>query len=123
MRFVAFPGMAELESAWHDASEMAADEEAVSSASEALDLASAVIRLSRLPQLGPSSALTTALVHNPPELINARVKRLIDWKETRSEERYSVASALIVAVAVTILAANYSSLLVQTHAVTEWLVQ
>ena len=51
LRLVAFPGMAELESAWREATEMAADDAAVSSASEALDLAAAVIKLSRLAPL------------------------------------------------------------------------
>ena len=42
-----FPGMAELEASWREASEMAADDGAVSSASEALDLAAVLIKLSR----------------------------------------------------------------------------
>ena len=54
LRLVAFPGMAELESAWREATEMAADDGAVSSASEALDLAAAVIKLSRLAPLKPA---------------------------------------------------------------------
>jgi len=48
LRFVAFPGMAALEAAWLEATEMAADDAAVSNAGEALDLAAALIKLSRL---------------------------------------------------------------------------
>ena len=53
LRLVAFPGMADLENAWSEATEMAADDGAVSSVSEALDLAAAVIKLSRLASLQP----------------------------------------------------------------------
>ena len=55
LRLVALPGMAELESAWREATEMAADDAAVSTASEALDLAAAVIKLSRLAAFGTTS--------------------------------------------------------------------
>jgi beta-lactamase regulating signal transducer with metallopeptidase domain len=53
LRLVAFPGMVELERAWREATEMAADDAAVTSASEALDLAAAVIKLSRVAPLEP----------------------------------------------------------------------
>ena len=131
LRLVAFPGMAELESAWREASEMAADDAAVSSASEALDLAAAVIKLSRLTSLEPPAELTTALVYSPAQSVNARVKRLIAWTERRqntgprySLERYSLGYALCSAVAVVAaLAVTYSALLVRVHAATEWLVR
>ena len=57
LRLVAFPGMAELESVWREATEMAADDAAVSTASEALDLAAAVIKLSRLTATGTASGV------------------------------------------------------------------
>ena len=82
LRVAASPGMTQLESAWREATEMAADDAAVSNASEALDLAAAVIKLSRLAPLEPVGELTTALVHNPAELVNARVERLIEWTES-----------------------------------------
>jgi len=47
-RFCAFPGMSRLEAAWCEAEEMAADDAAVASVGDALDLASALIKLSRL---------------------------------------------------------------------------
>jgi len=47
---------------------MAADDAAVSNASEALDLAAAVIKLSRLAPLLAAGELTTALVHSPRSL-------------------------------------------------------
>jgi len=126
LRFVAFPGMAELESAWREASEMAADDAAVSSATEALDLAAAVIKLSRLASLEAPAELTTALVHSPAECVNARVERLIAWGERRSTPapRYSWGYALCAAAAVVVtVVVTYSQLLVRVHAATEWLVR
>jgi beta-lactamase regulating signal transducer with metallopeptidase domain len=126
LRLVAFPGMAELESAWREATEMAADDDAVSSASEALDLAAAVIKLSRLAPLAPPAELTTALVHSPAESVNARVERLIAWTERRQSpaQGYSLGYALCAAAAlVATLAVTYSGMLIRVHAATEWLVR
>lgn len=123
---VAFPGMAELETAWREATEMAADDAAVSSASEALDLAAAVIKLSRLAPPAPPAELTTALVYSPAESVNARVERLMAWTELRRTPaprfswRYPLCAG---AVAVIAFAATYSDLLVRVHAATEWLVR
>jgi beta-lactamase regulating signal transducer with metallopeptidase domain len=126
LRIVAFPGMAELESAWREAMEMAADDAAVSSAAEALDLADAVIKLSTLTPLQPPGELMTALVHTPLESVNARVARLIAWEERRqnsipgSSLRYAMCAA---AALVAALAVSYSQMLVGMHAATEWLVR
>ena len=54
LRFVAFPRMAGLEAAWIEATEMAADDAAVLNASEALDLAAALLKLSRIRPIVPS---------------------------------------------------------------------
>jgi hypothetical protein len=126
LRVVAFPGMAALECAWRETTEMAADDAAVSSVSEALDLAAAVIKLSRLASLQPPTELTTALVHSPAGSVNTRVERLIAWKELRRNPAsgYSVGYALCAAAgAVAALAVTYSALLVRMHAATEWLVR
>jgi beta-lactamase regulating signal transducer with metallopeptidase domain len=125
LRVVAFPGMAELESAWREATEMAADDAAVSSASEALDLAAAVIKLSRLAPLEARAELTTALVHSPAESVNTRVERLIAWTERQGPAKeLSLGYALCAAAAVVVMmAVTYSELLVRVHAATEWLVR
>jgi beta-lactamase regulating signal transducer with metallopeptidase domain len=126
LHLVAFPGTAELDSAWREATEMAADDAAVSSASEALDLAAAVIKLSRLAPLEAPAELTTALVHSPAESVNARVERLIAWTERRPSPAngYSLRYALCAAGAVVVtVAVTYSQLLVRLHAATEWLVR
>jgi beta-lactamase regulating signal transducer with metallopeptidase domain len=127
LRLVAFPGMGELERAWRESTEMAADDAAVSSASEALDLAAAVIKLSRVAPLEPLAQLTTALVYSPAESVNARVERLIAWTEERQSPArgFSLAYPLCgaAAAAVLTLALTYSQLLVRVHAATEWLVR
>jgi beta-lactamase regulating signal transducer with metallopeptidase domain len=123
---VAFPGMSQLESVWREATEMAADDAAVSNASEALDLAAAVIKLSRLAPLESPAELTTALVHSPAQSVNARVERLIAWNELRQSPTngYSLGYALCaVAVMLAAMAVSYSELLVRVHAATEWLVR
>lgn len=126
LRLVAFPGMEKLENAWRDATEMTADDDAVSSISEALDLAAAVIKLSRLASLQPPEELTTALVHSPAGSLNARVERLIAWKDRRKNliSGYSLGYALFAATTVlAALAVTYSALLIDMHAATEWLVR
>lgn len=126
LRFVAFPGMASLEAAWLEATEMAADDAAVSNAGEALDLAAALIQLSRLGPVEPPVDLTAALVHSPASVMNARVERLIAWSEERRvpPQRYSPWYGLGAALAtVAVFAVTYSQLLVQVHTATEWLVR
>lgn len=126
LRFAVFPGMTELEASWREASEMAADEAAVSSASQALDLAAALIKLSRTAPLRPPAELTTALIHSPAESVNARVERLLSWTERQERvlpcysPRYELFAA---AAAILALAMTYSQLLIRVHAATEWLVR
>jgi len=126
LRFVAFPGMVELEAAWREATEMAADDAAVSSASEALDLAAAVIKLSRLASREMPGALTTALVHSPAESLHARVERLLAWTELRrntSSNRSMILPLCAAATVVVTLAVTYGELLARVHTATEWLVR
>jgi beta-lactamase regulating signal transducer with metallopeptidase domain len=125
LRLVAFPGMRGLEAAWLEASEMAADDAAVSSTVDALDLAAALLKLSRLKADEPSPDLTAALVHGHAAIINARVERLISWPD-RSKEPRDFSARSILAVVVPIVAAfaiSYGSLLADVHRATEWLVR
>jgi Zn-dependent protease with chaperone function len=134
LRFVAFPGLDALEAAWLEATELAADDAAVSNVGEALDLAAALIKLSRLGFTGPPVELTAALVHGATSLVSARIQRLIAWKEQderdRQNERYvasrgfsfwCVLSAAAATVALSVL--TYSQILIHVHAATEWLVR
>jgi len=126
LRFVAFPGMSGLETAWLEATEMAADDAAVSSVGEALDLAAALIKLSRMGIPEPTAELTAALMHSPAGLMNARVERLIAWDEGRKAQvpRYSPWYGLTAGLTVVaVFAVTYSQLLVRVHTATEWLVR
>jgi len=126
LRFVAFPGMKGLEAAWLEATEMAADDAAVTNAGEALDLAAALIKLSRLGTVEPSVDLTAALVHSPAAVMNARVERLLAWTELRrvplrkNSSWYGVAAALAT---IAIFSVTYTQLLTHVHTATEWLVR
>jgi len=125
LRFVAFPGMAELESAWREAMELAADDGAVSNALEALDLAAAVIKLSRLAPMAATGELATSLVQSPAQSIHARVSRLLAWTGRPDSQARShwMISLLCAAATLATLALTYSQLLRQVHAATEWLVR
>ena len=126
LRLVAFPGMAGLETAWLEATEMAADDAAVSSVAEALDLAAALIKLSRMGIPEPTAELTAALMHSPAGLMNARVERLIAWNEERKapRRRYSLWYGLSAGLAMVAgFAVTYVQLLVRVHTATEWLVR
>jgi Zn-dependent protease with chaperone function len=126
LRFVPFPGMRGLENAWLEATEMSADDAAVSNAGEALDLAAALIKLSRMPATEPPADLTAALVHSTASVMNARVERLISWNAGRNPNLstfsigYGLAAALATA---TVLALTYSQLLLKVHTATEWLMR
>lgn len=125
-RFCGFPGMVALEEAWSAAEEMAADDEAVSSASDALDLASALIKLSRLAPVHPTAALTSALIHTSSMSVNARVERLVGWENRRARDSrrgvpWYFRSALLGSVLAVLL--TYGAVLHSVHTVTEWLVR
>jgi Zn-dependent protease with chaperone function len=132
LRFVSFPGMKNLETAWRESTEMAADDAAVDNLSEALDLAAALIKLSKMTaDPGRSTELMTAFIHGSAALTNARIERLIQWSEVapaaagEKKSRWNTATVTLTgAVAMTaIVAATYSQLLAQVHEATEWLVR
>lgn len=125
LRFVDFPGMHGLDTAWIQASEMAADEAAVASAADALDLAAALIKLSKLTSAESGPELTTALIQGHASVINARVERLISWSEQSQMANESSSTKLLVWIvpAAVLFATTYFSLLVSLHRATEWLVR
>jgi Zn-dependent protease with chaperone function len=123
-RFSVFPAMAELEHAWSEETEMAADDAAVSSFHDALDLAAALIKVSRLGAIESPGELTTALLHSSTAL-KARVQRLVAWDKApkfQADARwmYALTAAGVMVVGVVM---TYGSVLTQMHAVTEWLVR
>jgi len=125
-RFSTFPGMTPLEYAWSQAAEMAADDEAVSSFRDALDLAAALIKLSRQAPAQPTAELATALLHSSTELLKSRVQRLFAWdtahtlRNQRSSWWYALPPVVAIAVGVALM---YPAALSHMHSLTEWLVQ
>jgi Zn-dependent protease with chaperone function len=124
--FTAFPGMSALEAAWSDAGEMAADDAAVANAGDALDLASALIKLSRLGPMPPAAALTTGLVQGSHASLNSRVERLLSWQEVRATDAFPRLPRLAISAGLAtglVLFASYGTVLAGMHEVTEWLVR
>lgn len=118
---IPFPGMGALERKWRETVEMAADQSSVSSGEEALDLAAALIKLSRhfAPQAAP--AFTTGLAGGGS--VGKRVERLLAWKAApstpRTHWRYAIALA---GVAIVFSVVNLRSALTVVHSLTERLV-
>jgi Zn-dependent protease with chaperone function len=124
-RLCAFPGMAPLEAAWSEVAEMAADDAAVSDRGEALDLASALIKLSRLAPV-QTATLTTGLVESSASALNARIERLVSWEERSvSSARNRLPWYLAPALGGSILGMvmMYGVALSRVHDLTEWLVR
>jgi Zn-dependent protease with chaperone function len=124
-RFSVFPGMAGLERAWREQTELAADDAAVSCSQDALDLASALIKVSRLTTLQQQAALTTGLLHSSTAL-GERVQRLVSWEEKPAStvgRKYSHYALPSLGGALVLLVATYGSMLSGLHQVTEWLVR
>ncbi len=125
-RFFTLPGLKALESAWSEAAEMSADDAAVSNSREALDLASALIKLSRFAPPQKSAVLATGLAHASGSALNARIARLVSWDETHLSQpsgsllKYGVPALVGTALCVM---ATYGVVLVDMHKMTEWLVR
>lgn len=125
LRFVVFPSMHDLEAVWLHTSEMAADDAAVASTADALDLATALIKLSKVKAGAPTPDLTAALIQGQAASISSRVERLISWSEQpHSSADFGVKRivAFVLSTA-TVLVITYGSLLMDVHKATEWLVR
>jgi len=122
-RFSPFPGLTKLEAAWSQAAELAADDAAVSNFSDAIDLAAALVKLSRLIPVEAAPACTVGFVTGS---LSSRVARLLAWDESgKSRQRRIPRWAAILPVAGTVFCAfaTYGPALALTHEVTEWLVR
>jgi beta-lactamase regulating signal transducer with metallopeptidase domain len=120
--FCPFPGMARLESAWSQAAELAADDAAVSNPRDALDLAAALVKLSRLVPVKPPVCSMGFVAGS----ISERVARLLDWDEASKSRRVHIRAWFVIpfAVAVSLLVSvAHGPVLTLTHEVTEWLVR
>jgi Zn-dependent protease with chaperone function len=122
-RFCFFPCMANLESAWSQVAELAADDAAVSNMDDAVNLASALVKLSRLVPVEAAPVNTAGFVTGS---ISARVARLLAWKEATQGQRirvrpwYAIPPVLA---ALSCVCLTYGPALALTHEVTEWLVR
>jgi Zn-dependent protease with chaperone function len=123
LRVVGFPAMTGLESAWLEMSEIAADDAAVSNPAEALDLASALIKLCRFAPVHSSHAVTSSLLHGAAASFTLRLQRLFDW--AAPQDRPTVSSILLPSMAVvgSLAVLTYGPMLVCVHALTECLVR
>jgi Zn-dependent protease with chaperone function len=117
-----FPGMGSLERAWQEAAEFAADEAAVSNSVDAVDLASALIKVCHLVPVQESPAFTTGLV-DMAGLVNVRVRRLLAWHEDCSPPlRPGWVFWPSVVAALPYSAAHYGQALLVTHRLTELII-
>jgi len=126
-RFSPFPGMAKLEAAWSQAAELAADDAAVSNVNDAVDLAAALVKLSRLVSLdGPVDEAPACTIGFVTGSVTARVTRLLAWSESRKPSHTRISQWAVLpplVVAAFCLFVTYGSVLVATHQLTEWLVR
>ena len=115
-----FPGMSGIERAWREAAELAADDSAVENRRDALDLASALIKLSRSSQQWSEPEVASGLVC-ASSVVSLRVQRLLEWHiRPRIQEIWAwILPSLLIVIAV---ASNYGTALVLTHRLTELLV-
>jgi len=123
LAFCPFPGMSKLESAWSQAAELAADDAAVSNQRDALDLAAALVKLSRLVPVKAPPLCGASFVAGS---ISERVARLLDWDEASKSRRVHIRAWFVIpfAVAVSLLVGiAHHPVLTLTHEVTEWFVR
>ena len=117
-----FPGMSSLERAWREAAELAADDSAVKNRQEALDLAAALIKLSRFSQQWAEPALATGFVTGTSS-VGVRVERLIDWHvASRRLQRTWPWTILVLFTMIAGIVGKYGVALAITHRLTELLV-
>ncbi|MGB8010794.1 MAG: M56 family metallopeptidase [Terriglobales bacterium] len=117
-----FPGMSGLENAWREAAELAADDTAVANRRDALDLAAALIKLSRSSKRWSEPALASGLISGSSS-IGLRVARLLEWRKTgRRLRRIWPWTLLVLFLMVAGVGTHYGATLALTHRLTEILV-
>jgi len=124
LRACQFPFLRALERAWLEAAEMNADDEAVKDERSALDLAAALIKVSRLAPRVPSPELAMDLVSTPSGAVAARVQRLLAWKPRVRPNPRSLRIGMPAAfVAAVFTGFAYMWVLARVHEFTELLVR
>jgi len=121
LRLFSYPPLESMERAWLNSLELAADQSAVRSKREALDLASALVKSSRLAIATPELVTNLAIPDGP--LLHARVERLLAWQESEQRPMYGAAALMGLTVSAYIVASRYDLLLWLMHELTELLMQ
>jgi beta-lactamase regulating signal transducer with metallopeptidase domain len=117
--FLPFPGMRGLGEAWQEAAELAADDGAVSSRREALDLAAALIKLSRHYPHVTIPDFATSLVSGG-ESTTKRVERLLVWEKAPDVVSNRWRNAALAACALSLaVAVKLGPVLALIHSITE----
>ncbi|MGA2373258.1 MAG: M56 family metallopeptidase [Candidatus Korobacteraceae bacterium] len=116
-----FPGMSSLESAWREAAELAADDAAVRNRQDALDLAAALIKLSRSSKPWVEPALASGLVCGASS-VSQRVERLLGWRIAVRRFQGTWPWTLFLLALIAGIGSNYGAMLALTHRLTELLV-
>ncbi len=122
LRLCSYPRSKSIEHEWLAAVELHADRQAVRSKREALDLASALVKASRLRM--PVAEFTTHLTSEPGSLLQARVKQLLDWEATEASAKLFqiwLTAGVIVMTIATI--STYQTLLLDMHWLAELLMR
>jgi Zn-dependent protease with chaperone function len=121
LRVCSFPRATQLEQQWLAAVEMDADRHAVSNKREALDLASALVKASRLSM--PTAELTTNLTEGGV-LLQMRVQRLLAWDADRSSSRLLwISTGLLASMSALAVITSYHGILLRMHMLAELLMQ
>jgi Zn-dependent protease with chaperone function len=120
MNAIPFPGMSGIERAWREAAELAADDSAVENRQDALDLATALIKLSRSASRWTEPQIASAFVCGS-SAVAMRVQRLLDWRRGAPLQNLWPWFFLVLLI-VAAIASNYGTALVMTHRLTEVLV-
>jgi len=122
LRVCSFPRSSQIEQQWLAAVEIDADRHAVSNKREALDLASALVKASRLSM--PTAELTTNLAGEPGVLLQVRVQRLLAWDASQSSSQIVRVGTLLLAALSTLAVINgYQQILQVMHSLAELLMQ
>ncbi len=123
LRLCSFPPSKRLERNWLESIEIAADGDAVTNRREALDLASALVKASRLSIVNAELASNLA---TDAELLHTRVERLLSWNQDgvkRATKLSRMMPLIIAATAAMALVLSYQHLLLQMHYLAELLMQ
>ncbi len=118
------PRFRSLEDRWTAATELAADHSSVRTRHDAVELASALVKVSRY--VAESAPLVTNFASDDHSLISLRVERLLNWEEEDEGSRWSLNRVIgfsLVTVFSIATVTNYGAILALVHRFTEFLVR